>query len=294
MTEESVPSAPRKRAKTRIRAVTPADFAAICALMRKELTDAFSDAQWMRIFDHNWSAPPHYGHLMETDDGRVVGFIGAIVAQRPIDGELRTVCNLTSWCVDEHYRGEGGLMLLMPYLRKNDWIVTTLTPAPVVVELFDKMGFKYYDHERLVLPAFWNLGFDFAPLHVTAKDALRAKLTADEARMLADHEPHGCRGYLFEAGGRRLFLITKTLAKRGIPFSEILHCSDPAFLGRRLERIKLAVMRRDGTLGVMCDGRFVGGRPRAIRLRRVAMLRARNHDGHSLDNLYTERVLLPV
>jgi hypothetical protein len=282
--------------KPRIRPAESKDFEQICALMRRELNDAFSVQQWMQLFSHHWSGSPHYGYLMETDVGQIVGFMGAILAERVIDGRQRIVCNLTSWCVEQAYRGEGGLMLLMPYLRKSDWIVTTLTPAPVVVEIFEKVGFRYYDQERLILPALWNLGLSMlAPLRMTRGEKLVTALTPEENKLLADHLPHGCKGYLFQSGERRLFLITRRRRMRGIPLSEILHSSDPGLLAARLERIKLALMVNEGSLGLLCDGRFIArGIRLAVRIRRTAMLRARDYDGHSLDNLYTERVLLPV
>lgn len=284
------------RVKTRIRAAETTDLNTICALLRQELPGQFSSAQWMQLFEHNWSRPPYYGHVLATDDNRIVGFIGAIVVERRIDGMPQTLCNLTSWCVQQDFRGDGGLMMLMPYLRRNDWTITTITPAPIVVELFEKLGFKYYDSEKLILPALWNLRpGDLRPLRVIAGSAVLAALAGDERQMLEDHLPHGCNGYLFEAGGQRAFFITKKRNKRGMPLTEILHCGNPGFFGERLERIKLGLMVRERTLGIMCDGRMIQHRrPWAIRLKRVAMIRSKQIDGLRLDNLYTERVLLPV
>lgn len=49
-----------------------------------------------------------------------------------------------------------------------------------------------------------------------------------------------------------------------IPYSDILHCSAPEPLSRHLERVKLAILRRQRTAALVAEARLLPVRPRAV------------------------------
>ena len=80
----------------------------------------------------------------------------------------------------------------------------------------------------------------------------------------------------------------------GIPYSDVLHCSAPPLLARHLERIKLAVLRRQRTAALVADARLFPERPRGQSVVTRMCHRSPLFDTDDLDRLYSEYVLLPL
>lgn len=85
------------------------------------------------------------------------------------------------------------------------------------------------------------------------------------------------------------------LKSRRVPYSDLLYCSAPALLARHLERVKLAILRRQRTPLLISDVRLLGDyRPRGPTLRQPAFYRSPVFGAGPIDKLYSEVVLLPV
>ena len=79
------------------------------------------------------------------------GFIGTIFSTRRLLGRMEPICSLSSWIVLEEHRN-ASLLLLKPILAMREFTIVNLTPAPVVYEIFSKLGFKPLESERFIAP----------------------------------------------------------------------------------------------------------------------------------------------
>src|SRR5262245_63738669 len=83
--------------------------------------------------------------------------------------------------------------------------------------------------------------------------------------MLDDHRPYDCLHAVISDGGEYCYLIAKRRARHSawlhrlapmaatVSYSELLYCSAPNLFARHLERINLAIIRRQRTAGLVAD-----------------------------------------
>ncbi len=131
---------------------TPAMFEDVHALLRRFHNHAMSKEDWRRmLFQYPWPAEDdNRGHVL-LDGARVVGFLGALLSTREIDGRKERFCNLSSWIVLEAYRARS-LSLLAPILRLEDHTIVCATPSPTAHRLFVRTGHKVLEDRVLLLP----------------------------------------------------------------------------------------------------------------------------------------------
>src|ERR1043166_807240 len=80
------------------------DLPGFCGFLSEHLRRYRSPEEWAKAFRQNWCpGKPNNGFLLRAD-GRIVGGIGAIYAQRRVRGRLERFCNITSWCVLDEFR----------------------------------------------------------------------------------------------------------------------------------------------------------------------------------------------
>ncbi|MEH2497166.1 hypothetical protein V1294_003645 [Bradyrhizobium sp. AZCC 1678] len=111
--------------------------------------------------------------------------------------------------------------------------------------------------------------------------AVRERLTSQQRQIFDDHAPYDCLQLTVSDGSDHAFLVVKRRTQRlnarrlgglgkvlpvRIPYSDILHCSAPELLSRRLERIKLAILRRRRTVALVAQARLFRVRPRGVML----------------------------
>lgn len=279
----------------RVRPVRQADIERICDLLHREWPRVGAQ-DWRRLFDYGWlEAKPTLGFVLTRGDD-VVGFIGTVYAHRRINGRAGLVCNLTSWCVLPKYR-RWSVGLFMAALRDQSVSYTNLTAGSDLVRVFERVGFRSVAVQRVVMPPLFHaetLRCRSARI-VVDPDEIRAVLDDDQRRIFDDHAPCGCLHLALVEGRNAAYLIVKRRVRRGLPVSELLHCSAPDVLLRHLEHAKLAVLCRQRTLALVADAYlFLAARPRGLTGRRVVLVRSPTFSAGEIGNLYSERVLLPV
>jgi acetoacetyl-CoA synthetase len=131
-------------------------------------------------------------------------------------------------------------------------------------------------------------------------------VSSEHRRIFEDHRRSGCVQAVVLDGADYCYVVAKRRVGQGrvhrrlpvavsVPYSELLYCSHPHLLIRHLERIKLALLRRDMTLALMVDeSLLLAKRPRGLAFESRAMYRSQQVKGHELDKLYSELVLLPI
>jgi len=128
---------------------------------------------------------------------------------------------------------------------------------------------------------------------------VRGSLGRAERRIYDDHASYDCLHMTARDAGGTAYLVVKRRLRRvawsaRIPFSQILYCSAPDVLARNLERIKLAIMWQQKTLGIAMNERLFPKAPRAIRREDIAQYRSAVFTPNELDLLYSEFVLLDI
>src|SRR6266446_1883340 len=279
-----------------IRPVRGTDIEPLCAFLGRGFGARIPAAAWRLLFDYQWlDEKPNLGFLLIAGD-EIRGFIGMVYARRLVQGKTALVCNLSSFYVDPDYRG-WSFALLAGALRDETVCYTSLTPSRTVAHMCEAMGFSYIDRNRIVLPPLLNATTlrGPSPRIIFDPEQVRALLDGEQRRIFDDHAPYGCLQLVLQSGAEKAHLVVKRRTIGRFPVSDLLYCSAPSLLARYLERVKLAVIRRQRSVALTAEaGIFGAPRPLGVVVSRPMLFRSSVLQAHELDKLYSELVLLPV
>lgn len=294
-----------------LRAVGPDDREPVCHFLEQAFRESgLKAATWRRLFDHDWS--DRGSGFVLLDGKAVVGFIGTVTARRQEDGEAVLVCNISSWSVHAKYRG-WGMALLAAALRDVSLTYTAFTPQPTSWAALLAQRFTPLNSHRIVMPPLLQAEALFRPNRpvISFEPAVvRERLTSQQRQIFDDHAPYDCLQLTVSDGSDHAYLVVKRRTHRlnarrlgglakvlpvRIPYSDILHCSAPELLLRHLERVKLAILRRQRTAALVAEARLFSVRPRGVMLPQRTCYRSPELAAASeFDRLYSEIVLLPI
>jgi acetoacetyl-CoA synthetase len=305
---EALPAQQAGRSGPHVRAVGPDDQEPICRFL-EEAFPRVKAATWHRLFDHHWS--DHGRGFVLLDGNAVVGFVGAIVARRQVNGKAALVCNVSSWAVHPKYRG-WGMALLAAVLEDESLTYTAFTPGQTTWAALMAQRFKPLDLHSVIMPPLLQAEGLFGPNRPVINFdpiAVRERLTDQQRRIFDDHAPYDCLQLTVSEGSDHAYLVVKRRTHRlnasrlgglarvlpvRIPYSDILHCSAPELLSRHLERVKLAILRRQRTAALVAEARLFPVRPRGVMHPLRTCYRSSLLAAGELDRLYSEIVLLPI
>ncbi len=127
------------------------DLLEFCRFLTEHLSKERTPEQWAQAFRQNWGVvKPNNGFLLRAE-GRIVGGIGAIYAERTIRGQPERFCNITSWCVLESHRAQS-MRLAMAVVSQAGYHFTDLTPTEVVSKTLQFLKFKPMNERQAVWP----------------------------------------------------------------------------------------------------------------------------------------------
>src|SRR6516165_11562150 len=269
-----------------VRPTTSADTAEICDLLEHGFVGSGIAADgWRPLCTTHWLADKPRGFVI-ADGDRIVGHVGTIYAQREINGKTGLVCNLSGCYIAPAYRGRGLASMLRAAALGDERITyTCVTPTPVTQHLLEAVEFAILERHELLFPPGLNAETLWqSRVNIDVNDrTVRASLGQAERRIYDDHAPYDCLHITArDAGGTAYLVVKRRVVKRRlrrvawsarIPFSQILYCSAPDVLARNLERIKLAIMWQQKTLGIAMNERLFPKAPRAIRREGIAQAR---------------------
>ncbi len=212
------------------------DLPAFCRFLTENLSRERSAEAWADAFKHDWcSTKPNNGYLLRHE-GRIVGGIGAIYADRLIHGRSERFCNITSWCVLDAYRAQS-MRLAMALAAQPGFHFTDLTPTEVVSKTLQFLKFKPMNERHAVWP---NLPWPFARMAATRvvadPDEIWRVLAPDDAKAYRDHchLPWLMHLAVGRPGGW-CYVVWKRTRLKGIVGAIILALSNPElFLRYRL------------------------------------------------------------
>lgn len=265
------------------------------AFLHRHLGFDRSVEEWVVGLKPDWmQTPPNHGFLLR-DQGKIVGGIGALYADRKVDGEAVRTCNITSWCVMDAYRQQS-MRLAMAVIGQAGYHFTDLSPTKVVGDTLRFLKFKSLDERQVV-----SLNLPLWPMDglrtVVRPEDIAECLKGDALRAYLDHCRYPwLRHVLVGREGSWCHVIYKRRDFKRMPASAILYASDKTLLAsgwRRLARHLLA----QGLITTHIDYRFLGQRPwpSAVRsgFNQKVFLSERLRDDQ-IDYLYSESMALDL
>lgn len=282
---------------TKVVKATAEDFPRVFDPLLRRLNPTFSEERWRTLFAPGWENPEdHIGYALETESGRLVGFVATIYsAQRFPRKGSGVVCNVSSWIVDPGFRSSA-LALIMPLLRRRDLTVTNLTSLPEVNVMFRKLGFTTLEtHTRILLP----LPRPRRAIQVECSrvEPGRTEPSVDEytARVIMDHRKVQQQWILREDNGTCHVILTLGRRRR-MRTARIHHISNPEVFRRGIWSLRRQLFNHHRALLCEWDERLLGGlqisSTRRIPLPVSRLFRSTQIEAEDLSNLYSELPLL--
>jgi hypothetical protein len=236
------------------------DLEPIDRFLEKEWSDYVVQPAPVALRERNWLPGNDSFGLRLLADGELVGYLGASYSARPIDGAMEHFCAIAPWFVKEQYRSES-LRMLFRLLGDKDMTYVNLTPTRPMFKLFTSLGFAKLDEVKLLIPPLLNLAWlrPWRGILVTDPSKVRAVLKGADAKIFDDHAGTNCRHLAIVDGDRVAYIAAGRRILRKLPFSEILHVSEPGLLAPQFERIVWSLCRHFGVVGVASDARLLAG-----------------------------------
>lgn len=168
---------------------------------------------------------PKYGYLLESSN-KVVGVI-LLIYSRQMGAAGETIrCNLSSWCVDQEFRGYA-VVLHTTAVKRKEVTYVNVSPAPHTRRAIEAVRFgRFCDGQIAFAPilSVWRRGVRVTAFAPDAPDS--ALLPESERKMLADHAALGCRSLVcVEDGVAYPFVLQRRAAfHRLIPCQQLIYC----------------------------------------------------------------------
>lgn len=246
--------------------VTPALLPAFAAFLHQHLDASRSVDDWVRGFQQPWMAePPNHGFVVRVD-GEIVGGIGALYAEREIDGQPVRTCNITSWCVLDAYRQQS-MRLAMAVCQQPGYHFSDFSPTKVVAGTLQFLKFKALPDGQWVMPNLpWVGGGRVLHRHEAIVQALAGQPA--RARDYAMHRGFAWLQHLLvgSAEGGWCHVVYKRGTFKGLPTAVLLHASDRALLQRHWRRLSAHFLAR-GLAWAKVDKRLMAEAPQPAYLR---------------------------
>lgn len=287
-----------------LRKVVAADFARVHPLLSQFQNPHLTSDIFRRLFvDLAGAGEGHHGFLIEEGD-QVAGYIGCIFSRRRIRGQVHRICNMTSWIVDERFRGHGhGLALFQQVLGLKGMTITALTPSSASAEVCrDKFGMTEFDAvQRMVLPL-PTFGHGAWRCSILAGARVLEETLGEEAlKLMHDHAFPHVHNFLIRTAEGDCHVVVNRSRKRiwkglQLPFARVHHISNTKVFLRALGRFRAEIIFRLGVFGIIVEDRYLAGaripfsflRPE----KRAAFIKSSSLGPDDIDGLYSELVLL--
>ncbi|MFK7836322.1 MAG: GNAT family N-acetyltransferase [Sulfitobacter sp.] len=250
---------------------------------------------WRRLLAGRWCGPEGRYAIAVRDEGRLIGVLGLVYADRMTSGGVRTTADMTSWYVLKEYRGQGvGQKMIKLATSDPEVTVTNFSSAKAAVGVLIKSGLTVLDEQRLV----WHPQQDTAPL-VVHEDPLTLgdRLSERDRKIIADHQGLRLRHLAVETPDGLVAMVVYPQKKHDeFVTHEIMHLGDQPLFAQHAKAIAAAVLpERDAILSL--DRRFAASGIESDEVRDFATPRYCQPGllaPSEIDMLYSECVLLNI
>lgn len=253
---------------------------------------------WTNAFTQHWcSSKPNNGFVIRNE-GRIVGGIGAIYADRMVRGRIERFCNITSWCVLDAFRAQS-MRLAMAVTGQSGFHFTDLTPTEVVSKTLQFLKFKPMDERHAVWPN--------VPWRSIARDRARVVddpttidqlLGSEDARAHRDHRHLPWLRHF--AVGRRsewCYVVWKPTRLKGVRGAMVISLSDAPLFLRCRDALGNYLLMHHGLLYTRVESRLLPRLPRlCVELAgyRNKVYKSDTLGAADMSNLYSELVALDL
>jgi hypothetical protein len=247
MTEHATP-------RIRCRMIAETDAPALAELLAKGFPERRID-YWRDALETlaRRDAPegyPRFGYMLEHQ-GAPVGVILMIFTRI---GEKQIRCNISSWYVEEDYRGYASL-LIAAAVRHREVTYVNISPAPHTWRVIEAQGFRRYcNGQMLAIPALsrWT-----ANARVTVFDQQRDygdSLSAQERDLLVAHVERGCLALIVQQKreAHPFVFLSRHVLKGLVPTQQLVYCRDLSDLQRFAGPLGRALLKR-GSPTILLD-----------------------------------------
>lgn len=274
------------------------DLPEFCRFLRENLSRERSAEEWAKAFAQDWyPSKPNNGFLIRHE-GRIVGGIGAIYAERPVRGRLERFCNITSWCVLDAFRAQS-VRLAMAVAAQPGFHFTDLTPTEVVSKTLQFLKFKPMNERHAIWP---NLPWPFVPLggiRVLSDPAQIGRLLApDDAKAYRDHRHlPWLRHLAVGLTDAWCYVVWKRTRLKGITGAIVIALSDAELFLRYRLALGSHLLVHHGLLYTRVESRLLPRLPTlCIELSgyRGKVFRSDSLTAADMSNLYSELVALDL
>jgi hypothetical protein len=274
------------------------DLPEFCRFLTENLSAERTPEAWAQAFRQTWCPnKPNNGFLLRQD-GRIVGGIGAIYAERVVRGRPERFCNITSWCVLDEFRTQSG-RLAMAVVSQPGFHFTDLTPTEVVAKTLQFFKFKPMDERHIVWP---NLPWPVARLAgirvVADADRIGALLRPDDAKAYDDHRHLPWLRHLAVGRcGAWCHVVWRTTRLKGVRGAMVLAFSDAELFLRCRSALASHLLLRHGLPYTRVEARLLPRVPKpSLELAgyRNKVYRSETLGQADISNLYSELVALDL
>ena len=274
------------------------DLPEFCRFLRENLSRARSAEEWAKAFAQDWCpGKPNNGFLIRHQ-GRIVGGIGAIYAERPVRGRLERFCNITSWCVLDPFRAQS-MRLAMAVAAQPGFHFTDLTPTEVVSKTLQFLKFKPMNERHAIWPNLpWPL-VRLGGIRVLSDPAQIGRLLApDDAKAYRDHRHlPWLRHLAVGLTDAWCYVVWKRTRLKGITGAIIIALSDAELFLRYRMALSSYLLVHHGLLYTRVESRLLPRLPTlCIELSgyRSKVFRSDSLTAADMSNLYSELVALDL
>jgi GNAT superfamily N-acetyltransferase len=284
----------------KVRPAIAGDVDAICQLLHEQMNRKFSLERWRRLMTYSWAPEkPDLGRVAAVD-GRIVGYVGMVYADRKLDGRRHRIVNICAWYLDKAYRGLGlGFELMRSATADPETTYTNFTSSARTLTLLDRVGFRILDGERRLWTARETIGVAPARFDIERDEAQILKTCeAAEADMLRDHAGLPICPMLIRQGqGSCLAVFSVKQKLDNETYFDVLHLSDPGFFTTKAQAIADCLLPRAGKAVLAADARLLMGHPEGGAVRPMPVPRFFKSSAlpaAKIDNMYSELQLLDL
>lgn len=276
------------------------DFEQIYPLLLEFNNPLLAKDDWEQLFISHCAGDEGYFGFVLFDQNKIIGFLGLIFSHRSIEGKVQKFCNLTSFIIQQEYRGKGLSRLLFSEVMKlKDYTIITLPPSPKTLKMHIEEGFKVLEDSYRLIPILPSTHF-FAGCDVVSEQAfLESKLDSKELKIYHDHAFCKCSHLLIKIGQENCYIIAKKVIRKWLPFAEIHYISDLAVFIRHIQKIRVSLPLRLKVSGLLVEERLLwGNKIRGSicrKFHRPKLFKTTLLDKDKItDNLYTESLILNI
>lgn len=208
--------------------IAESDTPALVELLGRGFPERAKD-YWRRALDTlaRRASPegyPRFGYMLEHG-GAPVGVI-LMIFTNVVDKQIR--CNISSWYVDEPYRGYASL-LIAAAVRHKDVTYVNISPAAHTWRVIEAQGFRRYcDGQMLAIPALSSWTANARARAFDKKRDYGDALTAQERDLLIAHVERGCLAFIVheKRDAHPFVFLPRRLFKGLLPTLQLVYCRD--------------------------------------------------------------------